>query len=290
MCAEYGGIHFELLQSIETADHLCEQIIRNAWELNGVEQYYHWAESRLGACRPAISCTFATVCVTISCMEDLPEPVYQLAHDMRGLIIGEGNDLYDTLRQAAYRHEIALSADTYDLPPPKPDTLIYIEQLEQTNAHLTHELNNCKHQLKMKEEKQQQIVNHYHGPYIAENHVHEGGNQILSAENVYLPGTDKVTIGSADDTTPPAADAPSPYFCLISEEAHKSGKAPVVEEELRCACISAPKLTKTILTNEALGYLNSKHLPSVRLYELLNEHYHLPFKEHNFTKYRSKTR
>ena len=142
----------------------------------------------------------------------------------------------------------------------------------------------------MKEEKQQKIENHYHGPYIAENHVHEGGNQILSAENVYLPGTDKVTIGNERQESSNEGLEQQNFFCLISEEARQCGKAPVVEEELRCACISAPKLTKAIRTNEALGYLNSKHLPSVRLYELLDEHYHLPFKEHNFTKYRSKTR
>ena len=48
----------------------------------------------------------------------------------------------------------------------------------------------------MKEKEIQQTVNHYHGPYIANNYVQDGGNQILSAENVYWSGTNDPQIGS----------------------------------------------------------------------------------------------
>lgn len=78
------------------------------------------------------------------------------------------------------------------------------------------------------------------------------------------------------------------FFSRITQEAYEKGKAKAVEEELRRACISAPKLIAAIRTNEALGYLDSQNLSSKELYDLLNEHYALPFTCHNFTVYRSK--
>ena len=76
MCEEYGGINFELLDSIVLADNLCEQILQDPWNLNGVEYYSGWVRNRLGNSQPAVVCTFATTCVTLSCIEGLPEPVY----------------------------------------------------------------------------------------------------------------------------------------------------------------------------------------------------------------------
>ena len=77
------------------------------------------------------------------------------------------------------------------------------------------------------------------------------------------------------------------FFCCITEEAYKQGKAQQVENDLRSACISAPKLVKVIRLNEALGYLDTKYINSKELYDLLNEHFGLPFKPRNFAKYRS---
>ena len=88
-----------------------------------------------------------------------------------------------------------------------------------------------------------------------------------------------------EDITPVEEDE---LFCRITKEAYDKGKAQQVEAELRSACVSAPKLVKTIRTNEALGYLDTQNLSSVELYELLNEHYHLPFKPHAFSVARSK--
>lgn len=82
----------------------------------------------------------------------------------------------------------------------------------------------------------------------------------------------------------PASDV----FCRITREARENGKAKAVEEELRRACISAPKLVAAIRTNEALGYLDTQNLSSKDLYDLLNEHFALPFTCHNFTVYRSR--
>lgn len=77
-------------------------------------------------------------------------------------------------------------------------------------------------------------------------------------------------------------------FCRITKAAYDQGKAQQVELELLSACVSAPKLIKAIRTNEALGYLDTQNLSSVTLYELLNEHFGLPFKQRNFNNYRSK--
>ena len=178
MCEEYGGINFELLDSIVLADNLCEQILQDPWNLNGVEYYSGWVRNRLGNSQPAIVCTFATTCVTLSCIEGLPEPVYQLAHDLRGLIIGEGNELYYNLSSAAYRQDIILTADSYGAPPPKPDALIQIEQLEQANAQLTYEVSTLKTQLKMKDQQSTGGTTINCKTYIAElnNDIHDNHN------------------------------------------------------------------------------------------------------------------
>jgi hypothetical protein len=77
-------------------------------------------------------------------------------------------------------------------------------------------------------------------------------------------------------------------FCRITKAAYDQGNAQKVELELRSACVSAPKLIKAIRFYEALGYLDTQNLSSVTLYELLNEHFGLPFKIRNFEIYRSK--
>ncbi len=77
-------------------------------------------------------------------------------------------------------------------------------------------------------------------------------------------------------------------FCRITSEAHATGKAQAVEEELRSASIQAPTLMAAIRTNEALGYLDTKNLNSTRLFNLLNEHFHLPFLLRTFQRQRSK--
>ena len=60
------------------------------------------------------------------------------------------------------------------------------------------------------------------------------------------------------------------YFGCITRAAIEAGKAEQVENELRSATISAPKLVQCIRTNEALGYLDTKNLSSQALYDQLN--------------------
>lgn len=201
MCEEYGGINFDLLDSIRTADDLCGQIIQNAWSLDGVEHYFDMVNNRLGHSKPAIACTFATVCVTLTCLDNLPEPVYQLALDMRGLIIGEGNDLYDSLRQSAYRQDIVIDATAYGEPPPEPSLVHEYEQACQRAAELEQELTYYKTQLKMKNEEQKckpnfTIENHGKLTFIAEqnNDVHDNHGC-----NIYLTPQEKETGEGVND-------------------------------------------------------------------------------------------
>ena len=77
-------------------------------------------------------------------------------------------------------------------------------------------------------------------------------------------------------------------FCRITKAAYEKGVAQKVDNDLRSASISAPKLCKVIKLNEALDYLDTKDMHSTDLYVLLDEHYHLPFKIRTFQDCRSK--
>ena len=77
-------------------------------------------------------------------------------------------------------------------------------------------------------------------------------------------------------------------FPRITKAAHDKGIAQQIENELRSASVSAPKLVKCIKTNEALGYLDTQNLASTDLYNLLNDHFQLPFKLRTFQIYRCK--
>ena len=80
----------------------------------------------------------------------------------------------------------------------------------------------------------------------------------------------------------------TPLFSRITPQAYAEGRAQSVEDELRLASIHASSLIKAIRTNEALGDLDTTNLKSSELYHLLDDHYHLQFKQRNFTKYRNK--
>ena len=80
----------------------------------------------------------------------------------------------------------------------------------------------------------------------------------------------------------------SSLYSRITQAAYDKGVAQNVEDELRGACFSAPMLIKTIRMYEALGYLDTKSLSSSYLYQLLHEHFGLPFQPRCFRYYRSK--
>lgn len=153
ICDEQGGINFQLIRCLEEADRLCEEIVLNPWELEGIEEYYHKMERRLDSCQISLSYAFATVCVTLNCMTNLPEPVYQLAHDLRGLIIGEGNNLYNNLQQSACRKDIRMSGFIYGDIPPIPKELLELAELKDSNAQLTKEVIYYKRKIHTMEEE-----------------------------------------------------------------------------------------------------------------------------------------
>ena len=172
MCEEYGGINFELLDSIVLADNLCEQILQDPWNLNGVEYYSGWVRNRLGNSQPAIVCTFATTCVTLSCIEGLPEHVYQLAHDLRGLITGEGNDLYYNLSSAAYRQDIVIDATAYGEPQPDP-----LERMKELTNERINELTNQRDQLSQQVQIMSERINELTNEHM-KNQQTTGGTTI----------------------------------------------------------------------------------------------------------------
>ena len=93
----------------------------------------------------------------------------------------------------------------------------------------------------------------------------------------------------AEDITPVQEEKPAKgLFCRITQAAYNKGVAQQVDDELRSASISAPKLVKALNTNEALGYTDTKNLPSTELYRLLDEHYDLAFDVRAFQIARSK--
>ena len=153
ICDEQGGINFQLIRCLEEADRLCEEIVLNPWELEGIDEYYHKMERRLDSCQISLSCAFATVCVTLNCMTNLPEPVYQLAHDLRGLIIGEGNNLYNNLQQSACRKDIRMSGFLYGDIPPIPKEVLELAELKDSNAQLTKEVIYYKRKIHTMEEE-----------------------------------------------------------------------------------------------------------------------------------------
>lgn len=134
----------------------------------------------------------------------------------------------------------------------------------------------------MKTEQPQTVI-HVAGNYIAEQHIdiHDNQQVILGSERMNELTNEGVNGGRADAKQ-------RNFFCRITDEAYEKDRAKAVEEELRRACISAPKLIAAIRTNEALDYLDTQNLSSSELYKLLDEHFHLPFQQHNFTKYRSR--
>ena len=140
MRKEYGLVNFKILNCLEEADSLCEQIINNPWELDGVEQYYHHLELRLDYNDLSISCAIAIVCVTFNCMEDLPEPLRQLSYDLEGLLLGHGVELFESLMTAACNQSIILNVSTYGNPPPIPPMIIENQQLRARETALKQQI------------------------------------------------------------------------------------------------------------------------------------------------------
>ena len=86
----------------------------------------------------------------------------------------------------------------------------------------------------------------------------------------------------------PESNSGQKLFCRITKAAYDKGVAQQVDDDLRSASVSAPKLVKALNTNDALGYTDTKNLPSTKLFKLLDEHYQLTFDVRAFQIARSK--
>ena len=204
-----------------------------------------------------------------------PPPLLQLGADMYGLLWGEGGELYANMRSAARQEDIYLSANHYGEIPPDP----YAE-IKEENQLLAIENKQLREQIAtMKKESTPQTVIKVAGNYID---IHDNTHCTIYATEAPQATQEKPSEVSSQ-TSVGASDS---VFCLLTDQCRKEGKTEIVEAELRSACVSAPKLIKAIRTNEALGYLDTKNLSSIELYNRLNEHFGLKFKYQNFVKYR----
>ncbi|MBQ3997966.1 MAG: hypothetical protein II644_01365 [Paludibacteraceae bacterium] len=86
----------------------------------------------------------------------------------------------------------------------------YIRQLENLVKMKDERINELMHEsMKNKEKTQRPVIKKFYGPYIENNNL-SGGNQILAAENVYLPGAENVSISNAKNVqscSPPSSSA-----------------------------------------------------------------------------------
>lgn len=138
----------------------------------------------------------------------------------------------------------------------------------------------------MKTDQPQTIIN-VSGNYIAQQNVDIHDNTNCNIYACPQPETQPSTAAP----TPEAAHEPSPddaFFCCITQEAIRTGKAQQVENELSGAAKStAPKLIAALRTNEALGYVDTKNLTSAELYAMLNRHFGLKYSQRQFTRARN---
>lgn len=181
----------------------------------------------------------------------------------------EGVTLYDRFLRSAEKH---FAEEDFLI-----DTQAQIQQLQAENTRLISENIQLKYTITTMENQQNNQYNNcviYNAPVYNTN-----------TTNNYYPQTAPV----CEDVTPVQEQKPTKgLFCRITKAAYDKGVAQQVDDDLRSASVSAPKLCKAIKLNEALGYLDTKDMHSTDLFDLLNEHYHLSFKVRTFQDCRSK--
>ncbi len=285
MSEEYGGVvRFDLPRSLEKADKLCARLVDEVWQLKGPEFYYHWLEAHLDS-KAAVICACVTVCTTICFMQDAPEPLLQLESYLHAYFNDEAMMLFDNLRSQAKYSDISISANSYGAIPPMPEKQTIIDELCLQVDQLKHTIIRKNKQIENMS-KRNQPAKHI-GYNVEQMTINmSGGTLVQHADLVQASGEVQVT--TAEQTVSPTPEKEVPIFCRITDEARRKGVAMDVENELRNACVSAPKLIKAIRTNEALGYLDTQNLNSKELYDLLNAHFGLAFKLRTFQNYRSR--
>lgn len=174
----------------------------------------------------------------------------------------EGVTLYDRFLRSAEKH---FAEEDFLI-----DTQVQIVRLKEEITKVTTENIQLKYTITAMEKERPQTIVYNYGTF---NDIHDNPNS-----TIYTMTPPEQAQKEPIEEEKPASD----LFCRITKAAYDKGVAQEVEDELRSACVSAPKLVKAIRTNEALGYLDTKNLTSKELYDMLNEHFRLPFKVRTF--------
>jgi len=202
----------------------------------------------------------------------------------------EGVTLYDHFLRSAEKRfsEENFLIDVHSL-------VTKVHEQEDQIAELTSENVQLKYTLTTMEKNKPQTIVYNYGTY---NDIHDNPHSTIYTTTPATPASGQTMSGDSsnypdcqsDPSSSPASDKcpKNALFCRITKAAYDKGAAQQVEDDLRSASVSAPKLVKAINLNEALGYLDTKDLFSTDLYDLLNEHYHLPFKLRTFQDNRGK--
>ena len=141
LCNEFGGLQFDIRKSVITADCLLDFLADNAWNPPDAEHCYRWLSRHITNSPPTIMCACAIVSVTIASMTDAPKPLKILGRNLRCLIYGPGNCIYDNLCSAVESDNIQLSLATYistpvllTSPTPKQTQNMEAKQYNQYNG------------------------------------------------------------------------------------------------------------------------------------------------------------
>ncbi len=141
LCNEFGGLQFDIRKSVITADCLLDFLADNAWNPPDAEQCYRWLSRHITNSPPTIMCACAIVSVTIASVTYAPKPLKILGRNLRCLIYGPGNCIYDNLCSAVESDNIQLSLATYistpvllTSPTPKQTQNMEAKQYNQYNG------------------------------------------------------------------------------------------------------------------------------------------------------------
>lgn len=191
----------------------------------------------------------------------------------------EGVTLYDRFLRSAERR-FSMEDFLTDIP-----ALVEQNQQLQTQVNLlTSENTQLKYTITTMDKQRPQTIVYNYGTY---NDIHDNPNSTIYTVSPDAPTEEQTPAEDLSSSVSPESDSGNTLFCRITKAAYDKGVAQQVEDNLRSASVSAPKLVKALRTNDALGYTDTKNLSSTDLYNLLNEHFGLSFKPRNFAKYRS---
>ncbi len=202
MCEEFGGVNFNLINCLEVADDVCAYMVTNAWDPLGVDQYYHWIKDKLYN-ESAVMVACATVCISVSVMEDAPEPLRTVGKKMRGLVYGEANGFFENIQSAVNSEDISLSVASYGQPPPEPPIVQENMELKAQNNQLVRQVIAAQKELKRMETKQ---YNQFLGPVF----------QFKGC--TFKDSHDTTTIGTQNNYCAPPSSQVDPDECSSSED------------------------------------------------------------------------